>query len=493
MKAAVCVLTFASLVACSGKTRPFADSGSEGAAGSPPETPFAMTPETSSPPVNSVETIGEAPSPVGGLDTSGSDDVGSSSGVARCGDAGGCAEPDAGTSCVPTGPRDCSSPLDNDCDGLPDNALDDVCRCAPLLSEPCDAHPGLDGRGPCRAGTRTCAATEGNVSSDWSVCEGAVGPGEADSCEPGDDADCDGTPNEGCACVDGLTQPCGPASDLGRCAVGVQTCADGSFGQCEGAIFPGARSCASPDDNDCDGRPDNLIDAVCQCVPGQGNGPCSEDANNARCGAAGRCEPCLSDIDCALVSGGRVSCNGGRCVVPLSPPGAPCQTNGDCESGRCLSWYRDRDGDTIGDLADEERTCGATNGASTPPIGYVEEGGDCCDLAGANQAVAATIFPGQPAFFATGQTVCPSVAPFDYDCSGNVEFLLQEDTAEYGGSCLEIPEDDCRGTGIRMWSSGTAPACGVLGAIVLCDVATFMGISTCQAIVGAGNFRNECH
>lgn len=147
----------------------------------------------------------------------------------------------------------------------------------------------------------------------------------------------------------------------------------------------------------------------------------------------------------------------------------------------------------MGDLNDEERTCGAISGASTPPPGYVEAGGDCCDLGAPNTAIAATIFPGQPAFFAAAQTVCPGVAPFDYDCSDEVEFLLQEDTAEYGGSCLEIPEDDCRGAGIRMWSSGTAPACGVEGAIVLCDVSTFRGISTCQAIVGAGNFRNECH
>src|SRR5690606_36004732 len=274
----------------------------EGAAGAPVETVAPpATPSVSSP------EPAEGAQPVGIRDTPRTDNLG---GNASCeADAGTCAAPEAGateSACVPTGERDCTSDLDNDCDGQPDNTLDNVCRCAPGVTEACDAHEGLDGRGPCVAGTRTCVVVESGGSSDWSACEGAVGPAESDSCEPGNDDDCDGVPNEGCDCVDGFTQPCGPSSDLGRCDFGVQACEAGSLGQCTGAIFPAARNCASPEDNDCDGRPDNIIDAFCQCVPGQGNGPCSGNANNARCGAAGRCEPCLSDIDCSLVSGGRV-------------------------------------------------------------------------------------------------------------------------------------------------------------------------------------------
>jgi hypothetical protein len=463
------------LTACSGKTRPFADGPIEGLGGSGGSGGSSTSTETS-------PGSGGNPAPAEG------EPVGGTA-------VGTTLPPDAGLepTCIP-GPRDCTSPLDNDCDGRPDDDVwDDVCLCVPGLVEACEEHPDLDGRGPCRDGTRTCVSTAGNASTGWGPCEGSVGPADADSCEPGNDADCDGTANEGCSCVDGFTQSCGPASALGRCEFGVQSCEGGTIGSCEGAVFPLARNCASPGDDDCDGRPDNLIDAFCQCVPGQGNGPCSGSPNTARCGAAGRCEPCLSDVDCSLVSGGRVSCDDGRCIVPLLAPGATCQGGAECESGRCLTWYRDRDGDLVGGSSDVVLTCAALTGTSTPPSGYVADEGDCCDLDGPNRAVAATVFPGQTAFFTGQQTVCPGVAPFDYDCSDNVEYLLQDDTAEYGGSCLEIPEDDCRGAGIRMWSSGTAPACGVLGAIVLCDVRTFMGISTCQAIVGAGNFRNECH
>jgi hypothetical protein len=52
--------------------------------------------------------------------------------------------------------RDCTSAEDNDCDGQPDNVIDDVCRCLAMGARPCDEHTGFDGRGSCRAGTQTC-------------------------------------------------------------------------------------------------------------------------------------------------------------------------------------------------------------------------------------------------------------------------------------------------------------------------------------------------
>ena len=90
-----------------------------------------------------------------------------------------------------------------------------------------------------------------------------------DSCEPGDDADCDGTPNEGCPCVEGEKQPCGPASEIGICVAGVSTCnPNGTWGTCEGAVYAQERDCTSSDDNDCDGFPDNTLDDVCMCTIG---------------------------------------------------------------------------------------------------------------------------------------------------------------------------------------------------------------------------------
>lgn len=84
--------------------------------------------------------------------------------------------------------RNCSSVLDHNCDGQPDNLLDSICQCGPGTQELCDEHEGFDGVGSCRAGTRSCRAKDdvligGVVSSSvWGECEGAVGPQDSDDC-----------------------------------------------------------------------------------------------------------------------------------------------------------------------------------------------------------------------------------------------------------------------------------------------------------------------
>lgn len=214
-------------------------------------------------------------------------------------------------------PRDCSSFEDNDCDGQPDNRVDAICRCAANARQVCEEHVGLDGKGPCHEGGQVCTLGTGNSSSDWGPCTGSVGPGPADSCSiAGDDSTCDGTPNGGCSCVEGQTVACGPPTDSGICRRGTSTCQNNAFTSCQGAVFPARRDCSSPQDNDCDGLADNTIDPICQCIPGQGNGPCSADPGNSRCTAQGNCAPCQSDNDCSLVSGGRNLCRAGVCTAP---------------------------------------------------------------------------------------------------------------------------------------------------------------------------------
>jgi len=115
--------------------------------------------------------------------------------------------------------------------------------------------------GPCAAGTQTCRAED-----NWSAC--TIAPAASDGCEPGDDADCDGTPNEGCTCVDGDVQTCGDVPEHGRCALGASTCVEGTWGPCEGVLAPAIRDCSSAEDNDCDGLADETLDDACLCVPG---------------------------------------------------------------------------------------------------------------------------------------------------------------------------------------------------------------------------------
>lgn len=82
------------------------------------------------------------------------------------------------------------------------------------------------------------------------------GCGTIEICDNGLDDDCDGTPDDGCACEAGAVQPCFPGPPgrrgVGVCTDGTQLCQmSGTWGACEGGIGP------QPDV--CDGR-DNLCD-----------------------------------------------------------------------------------------------------------------------------------------------------------------------------------------------------------------------------------------
>lgn len=261
--------------------------------------------------------------------------------------------------CVSAGPRDCTSGADNDCDGQPDNVIDGVCVCLAGSVEPCDQHPGLDGQGECRSGLRTCFVDAATLTTAWSACEGAIGPTGVDSCVPGNDNDCDGAPNEGCSCVEGQAQPCGSTTDIGPCQIGTSACVGGTFGQCVGAVAPAARdACAiQGDDANCNGVPNEgctCIDGATQpCGPDTDVGICQGGTRTCSNGIFGQCvgavfpaaRDCASpqDNDCdGLADNSPASCgcpNGqtlvnGQCMLPQ---GAACQVNGVlCTTGQCV-------------------------------------------------------------------------------------------------------------------------------------------------------------
>lgn len=113
--------------------------------------------------------------------------------------------------------------------------------------------------GNCGDGIVRCGA-----DGTWGACD--VTAAEEDSCDvQDDDADCDGTPNDGCPCVEGETRPCGPETEDGICEFGVSSCENEEWQACAGATLPRARDCRSSADNDCDGEPDNVIDDECPC------------------------------------------------------------------------------------------------------------------------------------------------------------------------------------------------------------------------------------
>lgn len=124
--------------------------------------------------------------------------------------------------------RDCTSSLDNDCNGTPDNQETAYCACTVGATQACSSHPGYDGKGICKAGTQSCTASSDKTISSWGGCSGAVGPSTR-NCSSSADNDCNGTADDQetayCQCVAGATQSCKPAT---ACSAGQQSCAASS-------------------------------------------------------------------------------------------------------------------------------------------------------------------------------------------------------------------------------------------------------------------------
>lgn len=221
-------------------------------------------------------------------------------------------------------------------------------ECSPSETRAC---PGALGN--CARGRQTCTA-----DGLWGACD--VQSAARDRCDvPGDDADCDGTPSEDCDCVEGETSACGPDAEVGICRRGTSTCSGGAWGPCLGAILPAPRDCRSSADNDCDGAPDDTLDATCQCVPD------SVEACGAHPGRDGF-GACRAGSRTCVPAAGFVSSNWSACTGSVGPGPRSCSSSADNDCDGLPDNTRDvvcpcAPGETrsCGELAaDETRGCG---------------------------------------------------------------------------------------------------------------------------------------
>jgi len=124
---------------------------------------------------------------------------------------------------------------DNDCNGAADDSI------APV-------NCNLSKFGICAIGFESCA------NGTFAGCPLQ----QVETCNSIDD-DCDGIVDNGCVCVPGTTQPCGPTTEAGICKKGIDTCVNGSWSNtCAGAVYPGTEACGNGVDEDCNG-----VDAQC--------------------------------------------------------------------------------------------------------------------------------------------------------------------------------------------------------------------------------------
>ncbi len=147
--------------------------------------------------------------------------------------------------------------------------------------------------------------------------------------------------------------------------------------------------------------------------------------------------------DCGIKCDSTQVCSAGQCLLK---DGNPCGTKADCQSNVCTTFYQDADGDKHGTASVAKAVCG-----TTAPAGYVASNDDCCDTG----ADAASIFPGQAAYFGQATTSCNK--GFDYNCANGAEL---QDAQLISVDCY--PGDDCASVNNNMWDTTTLPACGTM-------------------------------
>lgn len=362
---------------------------------------------------------------------------------------------------------------DANCNG----AANEGCKCMGTGTRLC----GSDGLlGNCAKGTEACA------KGKWGPC--SVSPLAADDCGvKGDDANCNGKPNENCLCVTGDTQPCGPSA-VGSCKPGTATCTDGKWGNCIGGVSVAARDCASPNDSDCDGHPDNTIDAVCQCALGAAPRVCGTHPQDGMGQCHAGTQPCVAGPGIATsnwgactgsVGPGAELCNNdgvdencdGR--VNENPPCAcingRTQSCGNCNGGTqtcangawgtCLTqppapttYHRDADGDAYGSPTVTMQTC-----TGVAPVGYILDGTDCCDSDRLS-------YPGRKVIYPDGGGICAGVGysipnacgSYDWNCDGTAKPMITKTSGTCPSAVTRIGDG---------WTGSTIPGCGQLGSI----------------------------
>ncbi len=310
----------------------------------------------------------------------------------------------------------CGNGIDDDCTG----DVDDGCACEAGTTTSCFRGDPMHRRlGVCADGTMACEGTE---FGRWTTCAGDVLE-TAEVCdEAALDEDCDGVSNEGCGCSGDGDLPCG--SDVGECVAGVQRCVDGMRTDCEGATGPIAEVC-NDDDDDCDGMVDEGLTRRC----GVDRGICIAGTESCVDGAFGMCDGAVlprvdvcngldDDCDgmtdeslsrsCGTNTGacmtGTEMCTDGRyttCLGSISPIDELCNGEDEDCDGRTDEALMRGCGTDVGECVAGVETCGSgawgTCAGATMPVmercegsrdencnGAVDEG--CACTIGANRA-----------------------------------------------------------------------------------------------------------
>ncbi len=162
-------------------------------------------------------------------------------------DAGASGGTDSGTPVVDGGSTKdtCGNGLDDDGNGK----VDEDCACKAGDTQKCFVGVVTKaGIGACKMGSQSCVteASQGEFKlNTWGPCTG-YGKPSAELCNGADD-NCNGLVDDNCSCAPGETKDCSS-----KCGKGTQTCASGSWTECN-APLPSPEVCGDGVDQDCNG------------------------------------------------------------------------------------------------------------------------------------------------------------------------------------------------------------------------------------------------
>lgn len=258
-------------------------------------------------------------------------------------------------SCTPDrmmiGPESCNR-FDDDCDGEVDEDSD--VQCYPAGSAGCvpTGQGQFNCQAPCKAGMQRCV--DGNLAQ----CSGYMMAAATDDCSTEQiDEDCNGTPNDNCQCMGDQTRECytgpGGTQGVGICVAGRQQCVGGRWSACQGIVTMRVEAC-NGDDDDCDGRVDNLVGVGTRCTVAGQQGVCSEGTLQCQDGnAALQCVATMPQAGAESCNGRDDDCNGTIDDVPAAQLQTDamhcgsctraCNVGDKCCAGLCVNSNEDED------------------------------------------------------------------------------------------------------------------------------------------------------